>query len=126
MITPGPVVITVGFIGYLIVGLAGAVVAALGTFLPCYLFTILPAPYFKKYGKRPDLLAFVAGVTAAAIGAITGAVIVLAERSIVDWLTALTALVTIGLMWKVKKLPESVLVASAAIIGLVAFPGMHP
>jgi len=126
MITPGPVVITVGFIGYLIAGLAGAVVAALGTFLPCYLFTILPALYFKKYGKRPDLLAFVAGVTAAAIGAITGAVIVLAERSIVDWLTALMALVTIGLMWKVKKLPEPVLVAIAAIIGLVAFPGMHP
>jgi chromate transporter len=126
MITPGPVVITVGFIGYLIAGLPGAVVAALGTFLPCYLFTILPAPYFKKYGKRPDLLAFVAGVTAAAIGAITGAVIVLAERSIVDWLTALMAIVTIGLIWKVKKLPEPALVAIAAIIGLMAFPGLHP
>ena len=126
MITPGPVVITVGFIGYLIAGLAGAVVAALGTFLPCYLFTVLPAPYFKKYGKRPDLLAFVAGVTAAAIGAITGAVIVLAERSIVDLLTALMALVTIGLIWKVKKLPEPALVAIAAIIGLLAFPGVHP
>jgi chromate transporter len=126
MITPGPVVITVGFIGYLIAGLAGAVVAALGTFLPCYLFTILPAPYFKKYGKRPDLLAFVAGVTAAAIGAITGAVIVLAERSIVDLLTAFMALVTIGLIWKVKKLPEPVLVAIAAIIGLLAFPVLHP
>jgi chromate transporter len=125
MITPGPVVITVGFIGYLIAGLAGAVVAAMGTFLPCYLFTILPAPYFKKYGKRPDLLAFVAGVTAAAIGAITGAVIVLAERSIVDLLTALMALVTIGLIWKVKKLPEPALVAIAAIIGLVAFPALH-
>ena len=125
MITPGPVVITVGFIGYLIAGLPGAMVAALGTFLPCYLFTVLPAPYFKKYGKRPDLLAFVAGVTAAAIGAITGAVIVLAERSIVDWLTALMALVTIGLIWKVKKLPEPALVAIAAIIGLVAFPGVR-
>jgi len=125
MITPGPVVITVGFIGYLIAGLPGAVVAALGTFLPCYLFTVVPAPYFKKYGKRPDLLAFVAGVTAAAIGAITGAVIVLAERSIVDWLTALMALVTIGLIWKVKKLPEPALVAIAAIIGLVAFPGVR-
>ena len=125
MITPGPVVITVGFIGYLIAGLAGAVVAALGTFLPCYLFTVLPAPYFKKYGKRPGLLAFVAGVTAAAIGAITGAVIVLAQRSIVDWLTALMALVTIGLIWKVKKLPEPILVALAAIIGLIAFPGLH-
>jgi chromate transporter len=126
MITPGPVVITVGFIGYLIAGLTGAVVAALSTFLPCYLFTVLPAPYFKKYGRRPDLLAFVGGVTAAAIGAITGAVIVLAERSIVDWLTALMALVTIGLIWKVKKLPEPALVAIAAIIGLVAFPGVHP
>src|SRR5206468_9409963 len=123
MITPGPVVITVGFIGYLVAGFPGAVVAALGTFLPCYLFTILPAPYFKKYGKRPALVAFVDGVTAAAIGAITGAVIVLAQRSIVDLITAVMALVTIGLIWKVKKLPEPVLVIVAAIIGLVAFPG---
>jgi len=125
MITPGPVVITVGFIGYLIAGLAGAVVAALGTFLPCYLFTILPAPYFKKYGKRPGLLAFIGGVTAAAIGAITGAAIVLAERSIVDFVTASMALVTIGLIWKLKKLPEPVVVAVAAIIGLLVFPALH-
>lgn len=125
MITPGPVVITVGFIGYLIAGVPGAVVAAVGTFLPCYLFTILPAPYFKKYGRRPALLAFVDGVTAAAIGAITGAVIVLAQRSIVDWVTALMALVVIGLMWKVKKVPEPALVAIAALIGFVAFPGLR-
>jgi chromate transporter len=123
MITPGPVVITVGFIGYLIAGLSGAVVAALGTFLPCYLFTILPAPYFKRYGKRPALLAFVAGVTAAAIGAITGAVIVLAGRSVVDLTTAAIALVTVGLVWKVKKLPEPVIVAVAAIVGLAVFSG---
>jgi chromate transporter len=122
MITPGPVVITVGFIGYLIAGLPGAVVAALGTFIPCYLFTILPAPYFKKYGKRPALVAFVDGVTAAAIGAIAGAVIVLAERSIVDLVTGIVALVTAGVMWKLKKIPEPVLVAAAAIVGLVAFP----
>lgn len=122
MITPGPVVITVGFIGYLIAGLPGAVVAALGTFLPCYLFTILPAPYFKKYGKRPALVAFVDGVTAAAIGAITGAVIVLAERSIVDALSAVLAAATILVIWKAKKVPEPAIVAIAAIIGLVAFP----
>ena len=125
MITPGPVVITVGFIGYLIAGLPGAIVAALGTFLPCYLFTILPAPYFKKYGKRPALVAFVDGVTAAAIGAITGAVIVLAERSISDWITALVALASIGLIWRVKKLPEPALVAIAAVIGFLAFPGVR-
>ena len=125
MITPGPVVITVGFIGYLIAGLSGAIVAALGTFLPCYLFTILPAPYFKKYGKRPALVAFVDGVTAAAIGAITGAVIVLAERSIVDIVTAIVAVVTIVLIWRVRKLPEPVVVAVAAVVGLIAFPLMH-
>src|SRR3974390_1494850 len=72
MITPGPVVITVGFIGYLVAGFPGAVVAALGTFLPCYFFTIVPAPYFKKYGKVPAIVAFVDGGTAAARGAITG------------------------------------------------------
>src|SRR6266850_1645019 len=84
MITPGPVVITVGFIGFLIAGFAGACVAALATFLPCYLFTVIPAPYFRKYGKRPGLAAFVEGVTAAAIGAISGAVIVLGGRTLFD------------------------------------------
>jgi chromate transporter len=125
MITPGPVVITVGFIGYLISGLSGAVVAALGTFLPCYLFTIIPAPYFRKYGKRPGLVAFVDGVTAAAIGAITGAVIVIAQRSIIDLVTALIALATILLIWKVKKLPEPAVVALAAVVGLLAFPSLR-
>jgi len=125
MLTPGPVVITVGFIGYLIAGLPGACVAALGTFLPCYLFTIVPAPYFKKYGKRPALVAFVNGVTAAAIGAIVGAVIVLAERSIVDGVTALIALATIGVIWRFKKVPEPLVVAVAALIGLLAFSGAH-
>jgi chromate transporter len=126
MITPGPVVITVGFIGYLIAGLPGAVVTALGTFLPCYVFTILPAPYFKKYGKRPALIAFVHGVTAAAVGAITGAVVVLAERSIVDVPTGVLALATGGLLWKVKKLPEPAVVVIAGAIGFFAFPGAHP
>jgi len=126
MITPGPVVITVGFIGYLVAGLLGATVAALATFLPCYLFTIIPAPYFKKHGKRPGLIAFVNGVTAAAIGAITGAVIVLARRSIVDVPTVVLAVVTVLAVWKFKKLPEPVVVAVAAVIGLLVYPSLHP
>lgn len=125
MITPGPVVITVGFIGYLVAGLPGAIVAALATFLPCYLFTIVPAPYFKKYGKLPALVAFVDGVTAAAIGAISGAVVVLARRSIVDLLTATLALAAVALLWNFRKLPEPVIVAGAALIGLVAYPLLH-
>ncbi|WP_354684719.1 chromate transporter [Cupriavidus necator] len=122
MITPGPVVITVGFIGYLVAGLPGACVAALATFLPCYLLTVLPAPYFKKYGKLPAILAFVEGVTAAAVGAITGAVIVLAKRSIVDVPTILLALATVALLVKFKKLPEPVIIAGAALIGLAVYP----
>jgi chromate transporter len=125
MITPGPVVITVGFIGYLIAGLPGASVAALATFIPCYLFTIIPAPYFKKYGKVPGVVAFVDGITAAAIGAISGSVIVIAKRSIIDIPTAVIAVVTIALLWKFKKLQEPVVVVAAALIGLVIYPLTH-
>jgi len=122
MITPGPVVITVGFIGYLIAGLPGAIVAAFATFLPCYLFTIIPAPYFRKHGKRPGIVAFVDGVTAAAIGAITGAVIVLGKRSIVDLPTVAIMALAVLALWKFKKLPEPLVVAAAAAAGLALHP----
>lgn len=125
MITPGPVVITVGFIGYLVAGLAGACIAALGTFIPCYLFTVLPAPYFKKYGRLPAVKAFVDGITAAAVGAITGSVIVIAKRSVIDWPTALIALATALLLWRVKKLPEPAIVVAAALTGLALYPLVH-
>ena len=123
MITPGPVVITTGFIGYLVAGFPGAVVAALATFVPCYFFTIIPAPYFKKHGKLPGIVAFVDGVTAAAIGTITGAVIVLGKRSIIDIPTILLLVITVALLWKFKKLPEPAVVAAAAVIGLLVYPG---
>lgn len=122
MITPGPVVITTGFIGYLVAGFWGAVVAAAATFVPCYLFTVIPAPYFKKHGRRPAVIAFVDGVTAAAIGAIAGAVIVIAQRSITDWITAAMAVLTAIVLWRFKKLPEPVIVAVAAAIGLLVHP----
>ena len=125
MITPGPVVITVGFIGYLVAGVSGAIVAALATFIPCYLFTIIPAPYFKKYGKVPGVIALVDGITAAAIGAITGSVIVIAKRSIIDIPTALIALITVALLWKFKKLQEPIVIAAAAAAGLVLYPLLH-
>lgn len=125
MITPGPVVITVAFIGYLVAGMSGATVAALATFLPCYLFTIIPAPYFKKYGKVPGVVAFVDGITAAAIGAIAGSVVVIAKRTIVDVPTAVVAVVTIVLLWKFKKLQEPVVVAAAAVSGLIIYPLLH-
>src|SRR4029077_12497438 len=97
---------------------------ALATFLPCYLFTIIPAPYFRKHGKKPAIVAFVDGCTAAAIGTIAGAVVVLGKRSIVDLPTALLMVVTALLLWKVKKIPEPAIVALAAVVGLLAYPLM--
>ncbi|CAN7491821.1 chromate transporter [Paenibacillus sp. LjRoot153] len=125
MITPGPVVITTGFIGYLVAGFSGASIAALATFLPAYLLTIIPAPFFKKYGRRPGIVHFVTGVTAAASGAIAGAVFVLGKRSIVDIPTLIFALVTLFLLWKVKKASEPVIVLGAAIMGLIVYPLIH-
>ncbi len=122
MITPGPVVITTAFIGYLVAGLPGAAMAAVATFLPCYLITIVSAPHFKKWGKNPSVIAFVDGITAAAIGAIAGSVVVIAQRSISDIPTALLAVGATTLLWKFKKIPEPVLVIGAALIGLAVYP----
>ncbi|MCW3111578.1 MAG: chromate transporter, chromate ion transporter family [Segetibacter sp.] len=119
MITPGPVVITVGFIGYLVAGFPGATVAALATFLPCYLFTVLPAPYFKKYGKHRSIKAFVDGITAAVVGALAGSVIVIAMRTIKDIPTALIAIATIIILLQTKKVKEPQVILVAAIIGLL-------
>jgi chromate transporter len=119
MITPGPVVITVGFIGYLVAGFPGACVAALATFLPCYLFTVIPAPYFKKFGRHPAIKAFVDGVTAAAIGAIAGAVLVLGKRQITDITSAAIALVTVLVLLKFKKVQEPLIIVVAALLGLL-------
>ena len=119
MITPGPVVITVGFIGYLAAGFAGACVAALATFLPCYLFTVALAPSFKKIAKNESIKAFVDGITAAVIGALVGSVIVIGLRSIIDVPTALIAIVAVLALIYIKKLQEPYIIAIAAILGIL-------
>jgi chromate transporter len=118
MITPGPVVITVGFIGYLVAGFPGACVAALATFLPCYLFTVALAPSFKKIAKNTSIKAFVDGITAAVIGALVGSVIVIASRSIIDIPTGLIAIGTVFSLIYIKKLQEPYIIVIAAIIGI--------
>jgi len=119
MITPGPVVITVAFIGYLVAGFPGACVAALATFLPCYLFTITLAPSFKKISGNLSIKAFVEGITAAVVGALVGAVVIIATRSIVDITTALITIVTILVLLYVKKIQEPYIIALAGILGIV-------
>lgn len=117
MITPGPVVITVAFIGYLVAGVAGATAAALGVFLPVYLVVVVLAPSYKRWAKNPQLNAFVRGVTAAATGAIAGAVIVLARRSIYDIPTICIALLSLAVLFR-WKVPEPYIIAVAAVAGL--------
>lgn len=119
MITPGPVVITVGFIGYLVAGFQGALVAALATFLPCYLFTIALAPSFKKIAQNQSIKAFVDGITAAVVGALVGAVGVIASRSILDIPTILIAIASIFALLYIKKIQEPYIIAVAAVLGIV-------
>lgn len=125
MVTPGPVVITTGFIGYLVAGFSGACMAAAATFLPCYLITIIAAPHFKKWGKNTSVIAFVDGITAAAIGAIAGSVVVIAQRTLTDIPAAALAIGATALLWKFKKIPEPVLVIGAALLGMLVYPWMR-
>lgn len=118
MITPGPVVITVAFIGFIVAGLTGATAAALGIFLPVYAVVLLLAPSYKRWAKNPQLNDFVRGVTAAATGAIAGAVVVLARRSVYDLTTTLICLLSVAVLFR-WKVPEPALIACAAIAGLI-------
>jgi chromate transporter len=117
MITPGPVVITVAFIGYLVAGVGGATAAALGVFLPVYLVVIVLAPSYKRWAKNPQINAFVRGVTAAATGAIAGSVVVLARRSVYDIPTTLIGALSLGVLMK-WRIPEPAIIAVAAVAGL--------
>jgi chromate transporter len=119
MITPGPVVITVAFIGYMVAGPLGATAAALGVFLPCYLFTVIPAPHFRKIAQNRPIRAFVDGVTSAATGAIAGAAWVLGRRAIVDWTTGLIALATLAVLIWGRKVPEPLVILAAGAAGFL-------
>ena len=122
MITPGPVVITVAFIGFLVAGLPGATLAAVGIFLPVWVLTVVPAPWFVRHRDNAQLRAFSDGATAAASGAIAGAVVVLGQRAIYDLPTALIALASLAALWRFK-VPEPLLVLAAAAVGLVLWQG---
>ena len=119
MITPGPVVITVAFIGYLTAGSVGAFAAAVGVFLPVYLAVVLGAQWFQRVKSNVRVKAFVHGITAAATGAIAGAAIVLARRAIVDLPTLAIALVALGLLYKARWIPEPALMLAAGVAGVV-------
>jgi chromate transporter len=124
MITPGPVVITSGFIGYLVAGPFGALAATLAVFLPPYLLVVIGAPYYRRFAKNRQVKAFVQGVTAAAVGAIAGAAIILSKRAITDVTTVLIALVSLFLLLRFEKIPEPIVILGAGIAGLTIKHGL--
>lgn len=119
MITPGPVVITVAFIGYLTAGPLGACAAALGVFLPVYLVVVALAPHFNRFAQNPRVRAFVDGVTAAATGAIAGAAFVLGRRALIDGATGAIAALTLALLFATRRVPEPVVILAAGLAGVL-------
>jgi len=120
MLTPGPIVITVAFIGYLVASFPGALVASIGVFLPVYLFVVIPFPWFDRISGNRQVKAFVGGVTAAASGAIAGACFVLARRALFDVPTVLIGVAALAVTWRFK-IPEPLLIAAGAAAGLIIF-----
>jgi chromate transporter len=119
MITPGPLIMTVGFIGYLVAGFPGAIIAAGATFLPCYLITIVTAPYFRKIATNKSIKVFVEGITASILGALVGAVIIISMRSITNFHSALIAIAALFVLLYFKKIKEPHIILVAAIIGMI-------
>jgi chromate transporter len=119
LLTPGPVVITVAFIGSLVAGLSGGIVAAAAVFLPAFIVVVLVAPHFRRMRERVTVQAFANGVTAAAIGALLGAVGVMATRTLIDPTTVLIAVAALTLLILRPRIPEPAVLASAGLIGLV-------
>lgn len=125
MISPGPVVITATFVGYLVAGFWGASVATIGIFLPSFLFVLIVAPILVRHRAQPDVHGFVKGAYAAAIGTILGAAVLLGKIAIGDWLTAVVALVSLLVLFR-WKISNPLLVAATAVVGMVAFPLLNP
>ena len=119
LITPGPVVITVAFIGYLVAGPLGATAAAAGVFAPVYAVTLLAAPHYDRLKTNPSVRAFVDGVTAAATGAIAGAAFVLGRRAVTDLTTAAIAAGTLVVLLLPRRIPEPLVIAMAGAIGVL-------
>ena len=125
MISPGPVVITATFVGYLVAGFWGSLVATVGIFLPSFIFVLVTAPILARHGKNPNVRGFVKGAYGAAIGTILGACFLLGRIAIGDWLTLLIGAASLAILfrWKVS---NPLLIAATALIGLIAFPVLQP
>jgi chromate transporter len=125
MISPGPVVITATFVGYIVAGFWGSLISTVGIFLPSFLLVLIAAPLLARYRLNPNVQGFVKGAYAAAIGTILGACVLLGRIAIGDWLTALIGIASLAVLFR-WKLHNAWLIAATAAVGLIAFPLLQP
>jgi chromate transporter len=125
MISPGPVVITATFVGYLVAGFWGSAISTVGIFLPSFLMVLIVAPILLRHRNNPYVKGFVKAVYAAAIGTILGACVLLGQIAIGDWLTALIAIASLAVLFRFK-VNNPMMIGVSAIVGLVAFPLLQP
>jgi len=125
LMSPGPVVITATFVGFLLSGFAGAVAATVGIFMPSILFTVVGTPLLRRYRTNPRLQGFVVGITVAVVGVLVGTSYLVGQSVVVDWLTALLAIAALVVCLYAKRVPDQLTVAAGGIIGLIAYPMMH-
>ncbi|WP_074127628.1 chromate efflux transporter [Bradyrhizobium sp. NAS96.2] len=125
MMSPGPVVITATFVGYLVAGFWGSLISTIGIFLPSFLIVLIVAPLLARHRKNPNVQGFVRGAYAAAIGTILGACFLLGKVAIGDWLTAFVGILSLAVLfrWKVN---NPLLIVVTAMVGLVAYPILQP
>ena len=125
MLSPGPVVITATFVGFLVAGFWGSLISTIGIFLPSFILILVVAPILVRHRGNPNVQGFVKGAYAAAIGTILGACVLLGKIAIGDWLTILIGLGSLGVLfrWKVS---NPLLVGATAVIGIIAFPLLQP
>jgi chromate transporter len=125
MISPGPVVITATFVGYLVAGFWGSLAATIGIFLPSFILVLVAAPILARHRANRNVQGFVKGAYAAAIGTILGACVLLGRIAVGDWLTVLIGLAALIALfrWQVN---NPLLIALTAAAGLVAYPLLHP
>jgi chromate transporter len=126
MVSPGPVVITATFVGYVVAGIGGALAATVGIFLPSVLFTVAGTPLLLRYRNNLHVQGFVRGVTVAVVGVLAGTTYLVARPVVRDGLTALVLLVVLLAPRLRKRIPDQLLVLLGAVIGLVAYPLLRP
>jgi chromate transporter len=120
-VTPGPVFTTATFLGYLLRGAPGAIIATVGIFLPAFALVALSAPLVPKIRASRIAGAALDGVNVASLALMALVTWQLARSALVDWITVVLALLSALLLFRFPRINSAWLIASAGMIGAVRY-----